>query len=454
MKNVIRFSKLFTPAIIFSSVLITAGITSYFVMGGINMGVDFQAGHIFEIQINPTAFSVTWTGGDNANIEIKENNISISTGSEADQQYQFNFDKYTNLKSLSEAMSGIEGINIQFSEEIDLEAIKSQSLIRSTEKDSTLNEEPYLVHYYREILISEVREALSVIEGNVVIQNMGRPEDRQFLIRIEADVLEIQNEGEPIDNELSEGLSDIPLISEEAANDDEETDILVEENTVREDINIGRIINLLEDVFGEGGITILRYAYVHPRFSGTLAGQAILLMFYTLLIILAYSAVRFKPRFAIGAVAGILNDALVIIAFIVWAGMEFNTTTIAAILTILGYSINNTIVIFDRVRENRKIYPEEALENIIDRSITDTLSRTIITTLTTMIAVLSLIIFTTGSMRDFAILLQVGMISGVYTTIFIANGIVNIFEKGKIAKEKKKARVLANKISKKKPSRA
>ena len=491
MKNIIRFSRLFIPTIIFSAVLLIAGITSYFLMGGFYMGVDFQAGHIFEIQFAPTAFTVTWSGGGNARMAINEDNISISTGSGTNlQTYVFSFDNYRNLSALTEAISEIDGISIQFSEGIDPETVESKALIRSAQGDPTL-ERPRQVHYMdtesQEIYISEVREALSGIEENVVIQNIGRSQDHQFMIRIEAEeeVVEIQKEEifeeregysledfsdeedfdeedsdeidfdeKIIDNEFPEGLSDIPLIFKDAAMDEDETDTIADKVAVKENINAGRIIGLLEDSFGEGEILILRSDYVHPRFSSTLAGQAILLMFYTLMIILAYSAVRFKPRFAIGAVAALLHDALVIVAFIVWSGLEFNTTTIAAILTILGYSINNTIVIFDRVRENRRIYPDELFENIINRSITDTLSRTIITTLTTMIAVLSLIIFTTGSMRDFAIILQVGMISGVYTSIFIANGVVNLFEKGKIVREKKKAGALGNKITKKAPSRA
>jgi preprotein translocase subunit SecF len=118
--------------------------------------------------------------------------------------------------------------------------------------------------------------------------------------------------------------------------------------------------------------------------------------------------------------------------------MEFNTTTIAAILTILGYSINDTIVIFDRIRENQRIYPDEKLVDTMDRSLTETLSRTIITTMTTMLAVLSLYIFTTGSMKEFALCLLMGMVSGVYSTIFIASGFVNFWgvQAGKRSRKK------------------
>jgi preprotein translocase subunit SecF len=118
--------------------------------------------------------------------------------------------------------------------------------------------------------------------------------------------------------------------------------------------------------------------------------------------------------------------------------MEFNTTTIAAILTIIGYSVNNTIVVFDRVRENLRIFPDEAFVDVLNRSLTDTLSRTIITTVTTVLAVLSLFIFTTGSMKDFALALLVGLTSGVYTTTFIASGFVSFWDKNKVKRAKQK----------------
>ena len=151
-----------------------------------------------------------------------------------------------------------------------------------------------------------------------------------------------------------------------------------------------------------------------------------------------------------GAVLAIAHDALIMVAFITWTRMEFNTTTIAAILTILGYSINDTIVIFDRIRETRRICPNDTFVDVLDRSLSETLGRTMITTLPTMLAVLSLFVFTTkalysgdaplgtliraiftehNSMKDFALALLVGMVSGVYSTIFIASGFAQFWDR-------------------------
>jgi preprotein translocase subunit SecF len=126
------------------------------------------------------------------------------------------------------------------------------------------------------------------------------------------------------------------------------------------------------------------------------------------------------------------------VAFIAWSRLEFNTISIAAIMTILGYSINDTIVVFDRIRETRRTYPDDPYVDVLNRSITETLSRTIITTLTTMLAVVFLFIFATGTMKDFALLLMVGMLSGVYSTMFIASGFINWWELRKIKREKRK----------------
>ena len=120
--------------------------------------------------------------------------------------------------------------------------------------------------------------------------------------------------------------------------------------------------------------------------------------------------------------------------------MEFSASTIAAILTILGYSINDTIVQFDRVREDRKLKPTERFVDVLNTALTETLSRTIITTLCTMITVLSIFFFTTGTLKDFALALFVGMVSGTYSTIYIASAFVLWWEN---KKEAKAARQLA-----------
>jgi preprotein translocase subunit SecF len=298
--------------------------------------------------------------------------------------------------------SEVEGLNVKLDVPV---GTSSQWLIRSAQGNPQLGNDPYLVHCLDpnspEIAIATVRDAMSNMGQTAAVQSLGQPQDRHFMIRVEDK--EPEGEGDSTGKTSAE-----------------------------------KITNILEESFGSGEVVVLRSDYVGSRFSKDLTDQAGLLMGLTLLVILVYASIRFKPQYAMGAVIGIIHDSLIIVAFVVWTGMEFNTSTIAAILTILGYSINNTIVIFDRIRENRRIYPNDVFTSVLNRSLTETLSRSVITTLTTMLAVLSLIIFTTGSMRDFALALQAGMLSGVYTSMFIAPNFVNFWETRKAKKEKQR----------------
>ena len=396
MKRVLRFSKFFFPAAVFSILLIIAAATGFFVRGGFNLGMDFQAGTLQEVQFAPTAFSLLWAGGGNPVVFFDRNNLGVIDAA-AGLTILFPFTEYPTLgdlrRGLEEALEDIT-FHLYASEEAS-----SQWLVQRTLGDAHLGDIPYVMHYLNpyspHIDIAEVREALSALGHSIAVQSLGQPSERLFMIR---------------------------------DSHEEEADALGSEG----------IIEVLEEHFGQGEVVILRSDFVGSRFARNLADQAALLIILTLLVMLLYVAFRFKIRYGVGLIAGIIHDGIAIVAFIIWTGMEFNITTIAAILTILGYSTNNTIIVFDRVRENLRIYPDEPFVNVLNISLTATLNRTIITTVTTMLAVMSLFIFTTGAMQDFALALMVGMLSGVYTTTFIVSGIVNLWEKQRAKKERNK----------------
>jgi len=400
MKRIIRFSKYFFPAAVLSTTIAVFSIVG-FLTQGFNLGVDFQAGLLQEIQLVPTAFSLTYTGPGNATISFSRTalDIVISGVGVEEVTHRFVFTSYPTQADLVRALRAIEDIGVT---ETASGSISTATFIQSAQSSPMLDASiPFVVHYLppnaTPVRIEDVRASLLPL-GTVSVQNLGVPGDRRFMIRME-------------DKEFGNTGGGVPA---------------------------EKIMAALESHFGKGEVAVTRTDYVGSRFSKQLTDQAGLLTVMTLFLILIYSSIRFKPQYAIGAVIAILNDALVIIAFVVWTRMEFNTTTIAAILTILGYSINGTIVIFDRVRENRRIFPDDAFVDVLDRSITGTLSRSIITTFTTMLAAISLFLFTTGSMKDFALALLVGMTSGVYTTTFIATGFVYFWDVQARKREKKK----------------
>src|SRR5690606_15639066 len=136
-----------------------------------------------------------------------------------------------------------------------------------------------------------------------------------------------------------------------------------------------------------------------------------------------YIGLRFRFAFALGAIAATLHDLLVTFAFLNFFGYELSLNIIAAILTITGYSVNDTIVIFDRVRENLRSKRRDSLETVVNTSVNQTLSRTIITAGTTFFAVLGLYLFGGEVLEGFAFTMMVGIISGTYSTVFIAAAI-------------------------------
>jgi preprotein translocase subunit SecF len=151
----------------------------------------------------------------------------------------------------------------------------------------------------------------------------------------------------------------------------------------------------------------------------------------SILAITVYIAIRFRPSFAIGAIAATLHDVFVTLAFLTFFGYDLSLNVVAALLTITGYSVNDTIVIFDRVRENLRSMRRQPLEEIVNLSVNQTLSRTIITAGTTFVSVLALFIFGGEALRGFAFTMIVGIISGTYSTVFIASAIAILLSQGR-----------------------
>ena len=165
---------------------------------------------------------------------------------------------------------------------------------------------------------------------------------------------------------------------------------------------------------------------VGPVVGADLQRRGILATILSIIGITIYIGLRFRFAFAIGAIAATFHDVLVTLSFLFFFGYDLSLNVIAAILTITGYSVNDTIVIFDRVRENQRTKRRESLERVVNESVNQTLSRTIITAGTTFLAVLALFLFGGEVLEAFAFTMLVGIISGTYSTIFIASSIAII----------------------------
>jgi len=165
---------------------------------------------------------------------------------------------------------------------------------------------------------------------------------------------------------------------------------------------------------------------VGPVMGKDLRSKGIYATFASLGGILLYIWLRFRLTFAVGAVIATLHDVLITMVFLVWFGYDLSLNIVAALLTITGYSVNDTIVIFDRVRENQRTAKREALSEVVNRSVNQTLSRTIITAGTTFAAVVALYLFGGEALRGLAFTLLVGIIFGTYSSVFVASAIAII----------------------------
>jgi preprotein translocase subunit SecF len=234
-----------------------------------------------------------------------------------------------------------------------------------------------------------VRSALASLSGDAQVQTFGLPSDNTIMVRL------------PLRKGLEQGASleadakEVEAVLK-AAN--------VEWNPINREI-VGPTIG--EDLKRKGVWATLT----------ALGG------------ILIYIALRFRLSFGIGAIVATFHDVLVTIVFLTWFGYELSLNVIAAILTITGYSVNDTIVVFDRVRENQRMARREPLDQVVNRAVNQTLGRTIITAGTTFLAVLALYLFGGEVLHGMAFTLLVGIVTGTYSTVFIAAAIAIILSR-------------------------
>jgi preprotein translocase subunit SecF len=229
----------------------------------------------------------------------------------------------------------------------------------------------------------QVRDAVGPLPGEEVVQQYGDVSERRILIRLP------QVEGATEGTALEQGSAQVEQALKQAGLPGE---------------IIGR--ELVSAVIGSD-----------------LQRRGIYATLTSLLAITIYIGIRFRFSFAVGAIVATLHDVLVTLAFLVFFKYDLSLNVVAAILTITGYSVNDTIVIFDRVRENLRSRRREPLDKVVNESVNQTLSRTIITAGTTFLSVLAIFLFGGEALRGFAFTMLVGIASGTYSTVFIASAI-------------------------------
>ncbi|MGP1587850.1 MAG: protein translocase subunit SecF [Treponemataceae bacterium] len=408
MKTVIRFSKGFIFASVLSILLIACGIFAICVKG-INFGLEFKSGMLEEIKVAPAEIALSYSGTADAQVQISSSAVSIVVSGIGEQNNTYEF-MYLNYPTVSDMVDGFNTVPNLKAKLLTDGTKSAEGLLLNTQESSHIGKNALYLHLVdkSKVVISAdgMRELLSEL-GDVQVKMIGSELDDSFQIRVGDD---------GTDPEISKKIQE-------------------------------KISEVMAKEFGDENYVVVKTDFIGSKFSGSLIRSSVILVIATLVLIWIYAAIRFKWNYALASVAGVMHDALILISFITWAQIEFDSLTIAAILTIVGYSINNTIVVLDRIRENSKILKVNSVKELWDISNTEMLSRSLITTITTMLAALSLFIFTTGSMQRFALCMIVGLVSGFYSSIWIAGSVLAVTkrkyknspeEKAKVAKQTEK----------------
>lgn len=383
MKTNYKFSKAFLPAYILSVLLIGAGIVSICTRK-INLGIDFQPGLIEEVRIAPPAMQVTYNGSATVSLDASNTalDVVISGVGAENETRTLTYGQNPTIDSLCTALNSINGISAKVLSAGDAD---SYGIFTNNAETSRLSsDKPFLLYVSSSQAQTSIDELRAVLASqDVVLKELGTSDNRSYQIRAK-----IKDDGSS-SQKLQDG-----------------------------------VLSALRGKYGKDDVAIVKTDFVGSSFSGSLASKSILLTIATVFLIWLYATIRFHWDFALGAVIALLHDCLVMFSFISFLQIELSTTTLAAVLTIFGYSINATVVILDRVRENLRIVNTKVFSDILNKSLNDTLARSIITTVTTLFASISLLVFTTGSIHDFAVALTIGLVSGCYSSIFISSGFI------------------------------
>jgi preprotein translocase subunit SecF len=231
------------------------------------------------------------------------------------------------------------------------------------------------------------------------------------------------NEGFPRANvqSLGDGRELLLHLETEQSHSDDEANQFIQ-------ATVAKIKGGFADKFKEEGAEVRRVDTVGPQVGAELRRNGILAGFYALLLILIYVGLRFDYRFAPAAVFCLFHDAVITMGVYSLMGWEFTVQTMAAILTIIGYSLNDTIVIFDRIRENQTIHRGRDLYWISNLSINETLSRTVLTYIATYLTVGAMFFFADGVIHDFARAMMIGMFLGAYSTVYVATPLMLVID--------------------------
>ena len=364
------FVRFFKYAYAFSLALIALGLASFWYHGGPNYGVDFAGGIVVHIKFTqPTSIADIRQALEATDIA----NVTVQDFGQGGNEFLI---RMPMAESAAEAFSSQvqKGLSAKFGE---------QSFTVRRGETSGASGQAVQVRFSQPSNSTDIQQALAAAGiTNVTVEDFGHG-GNEFVVR-EAG---------------SGGLA-------------------------------AKVQQGLSAKFGEQAFEVRRVEAVGPKVGSELRRKALLAVLFSTVMMGIYIAFRFELRFGVGAAVALLHDVLITAGALSLMNMEFDLTVVAALLTIVGFSVNDTVIVCDRIRENMRKLRRENLASIINRSVNETLSRTIITTGTAVLVILALFFLGGQVIHAFAFALLVGFSVGTYSSIYVASPFVLLFEKG------------------------
>ncbi len=360
-----------------SGLIILAGLVMFFTRG-FNMGIDFSGGTMIEVSFKDQ------TSIKQLRSELNKINLGDAQITRIGSENKFFIKTMASLKKLN--LAGAEKMdNIEEYEVVALEIKKG---------------------------IMDADEATQIAAGKIDLNNTAEGEIARFL----------RDKG--LDDEDAQESAKIIIDLRKS-----ETGIINDFTTLEKAGIKHKVMTVLRENTILSKFTFLSVEFVGPQVGQDLRRKAALACIWALIGMLIYIAFRFKFLYGLSGILTLAHDVLISLSFILFFNIEMSLQVIAALLTIVGYSINDTIVLFDRLRDNLKIMRKDDLEIVLDKSINETLSRTIITSVTVFLTVMSLFFFGGEVIHPFAFTMLVGVVTGTYSTIYQSCAWLKAWEK-------------------------
>ncbi|MEC8023514.1 MAG: protein translocase subunit SecF [Myxococcota bacterium] len=423
---------------LFVSLMVVLSSAMLLATRGLNLGIDFKGGNkvIVAIQddaganmdkIKATIASLieAKTGEQAGQIEVQSFDLGETEGAEK-------FQIYTELTSLLKEEKAT-AVNDKLAA-----TLKTESIERPTETDKFIIvlKSPAPVNATKDSIATMLKD-LGFLRAEIVSEEE-RALDMEFYKDYNLSLVERQKEGREIpEDDFEKALASHENKKRKSLDSRTDRTYTISLQQLQQDVE-----SSLTEAFGKDKVEVESSTSVSPSVGADLFNKGLLAMIYAIIGILIYIGLRFDFRYSPGAVVALIHDTMITLGIFALFGIKFTLPIISALLTIIGYSLNDTIVVYDRIRENLTKFRGMDLAKLVNQSVNETLSRTLLTSVTTLFVVLALLFLGGGLISDFALALTIGVIVGTYSSIFVASPMV-IYIDGYLADRKDRAQKAA-----------